>query len=794
MEILSVGTNATQRKQVEAALQQSELKFRTIVENANDVIGVLDPEGNLSYISPNLSNIMGYELSELEGCPFMPLIHPDDLPQCLTVIEQVMTTDKSYSGLEYRAKYKDGNYYWQASNLAASRDADGQLMIVGIARDINERKCVEEALRRSEIKYRNIFENSQVGIGRTRLEDGLILDANQRCVEILGCSSAAELIGQRFAPEFYADPSDRQRLLATIHQYGEIQNFELALRQCSGTLTWVLLSFRLNAEENHLDFVMEDITDRKQREEALRLIVEGTAAKTGDEFFQSCVRYLAEVLQVRYAFVSRFVNAAKTKACTLAVWGNGEIGKNFEYYTESLPCGQILQRKICYYPENLQTLFPKVLEFVGMGVESYLGVPLIDGAGNILGILGVMDVELMEPDAGRELILRIFAARAGAELERKQADEAVQYRAQVESLLSSISRQFIDQDLETAVNFSLRAIAQFFGAERSCIFEYSPDQTSAQVIHEWCASGVLPLTPESRENSVEAFLRFHRLILSGNAVHIPNMAQLSSEMAERRLFEDQSIQSLVAVPMSHADKVVGFLGMDTVHSARTWSQEELSLLKLVGELIAIGRARHQAEEALRIAKEAAEAANRSKSMFLANMSHELRTPLNAILGFTQLMERDPALTAQQEESLEIINRSGEHLLNLINDVLEMSKIEAGRMTLHPTAFDLHRLLYTLQEMFQIRAAAKQLSLQFELAPDLPPYVLMDEGKLRQVLINLLSNAVKFTDSGGVRLRASLQKQNQSNKVSYHLDVSVEDTGSGIAPEEIDSLFQPFVQT
>ncbi|HEY9806332.1 MAG TPA: ATP-binding protein, partial [Candidatus Obscuribacterales bacterium] len=437
---------------------------------------------------------------------------------------------------------------------------------------------------------------------------------------------------------------------------------------------------------------------------------------------------------------------------------------------------------------------PSITEFTAIAVESYLGIPLVDAAGNILGILGVMDVKPMPPDAGRELILRIFAARAGAELERKQADEALQHRAQVESLLSSISRHFIDQDLETAVNFSLSAIAAFFGAERSCIFEYSPDQRRSRIVHEWCALGVLPLAAEARESSVEAFPRFHRLILSGNVVHIPNMAELAADMAERKLFEYQAIQSLVAVPMSHAETVVGFLGMDVIHGPRTWSQEELNLLKLVGELIAIGQARHQAEEALRIAKEAAEAANRSKSIFLANMSHELRTPLNAILGFTQLMERDPVLTAQQEESLEIINRSGEHLLNLINDVLEMSKIEAGRMTLHPTAFDLHHLLHTLQEMFQIRTEAKRLSLRFELAPDLPAYVQMDEGKLRQVVINLLSNAVKFTDQGGVRLRAKVITSDRPTGNIDSLYVEVEDTGRGIAPDEIDSLFQPFVQT
>lgn len=187
------------------------------------------------------------------------------------------------------------------------------------------------------------------------------------------------------------------------------------------------------------------------------------------------------------------------------------------------------------------------------------------------------------------------------------------------------------------------------------------------------------------------------------------------------------------------------------------------------------------------AREKAEQANRSKSVFLANMSHELRTPLNAILGFAQIMERDPQLNVRQRDHLGIVSRSGEHLLGLINDVLEMSKIEAGQTTLTESAFDLREMLRGIEEMFRVRAAGKKLQLLFEIDDNLPRYVRTDDGKLRQIIINLLGNAIKFTDEGGVVLRARLHEE-------AYLEFEISDTGQGISSIEMDKLFKPFVQT
>jgi signal transduction histidine kinase len=208
-------------------------------------------------------------------------------------------------------------------------------------------------------------------------------------------------------------------------------------------------------------------------------------------------------------------------------------------------------------------------------------------------------------------------------------------------------------------------------------------------------------------------------------------------------------------------------------------ENQLKIASLRRELMA------EREDAIR-AREEAVAASSAKSLFLANMSHELRTPLNGILGYVQLMAGDETLSPAQREQLAVITRSGEHLLALINDVLSLSKIEAGQASLNERTFDLRRMLQGIEEMFRLRADGQGLQLVFDLDPALPRFVAGDDGKLRQIFINLLGNAFKFTATGTVALRARWE--------SGRTHFEVEDTGAGIASGDLERIFEPFVQT
>jgi PAS domain S-box-containing protein len=548
--IEGVVADITDRKRAEESLRF----YKQALDSSSDAIGLADAQGNHFYQNRAFSEL--YECNSVEvfnANGGIPAVY-DDPAIAADVLSTTLNGDSWLGEVEHHTRSGRRVQVLLRSNpiLGANGNVVG---VIGAHTDITDRKRAEEALRLSELKFRNIFENSQIGICRTRPSDGLILEANHRLAEIMGYSSAAELIGKRRVTEFYINPEERQRVIGAVREQGEVRDREVQLFRRDGTIIWGLLSVRPNLEENcyegviadisdrkrleetlrqsqqfldsivenlplalftkditnnfryvqlnkngerllgfsraeaightdydliseteanrhrnedlaavergmlmeieydttpansqspisvrgfklplfdhygnpsHLLCIAEDVTERKKQEEALRLIVEGTASKTGDEFFQTCVRYLAEVLNVRYALIMEFSDVEKTKVKVLADYNRDtKRSPDIEYALEGTPCEYAALGQVCYYPQNVKTLFPHSQGLIKREAESYLGIPLADSLGNVLGHLAVLDVKPMEENPGRELILRIFAARAGAELERKHAENAL---------------------------------------------------------------------------------------------------------------------------------------------------------------------------------------------------------------------------------------------------------------------------------------------------------------------------------------------------------------------------------
>ena len=670
----------------------------------------------------------------------------------------------------------DGEETWALNSLVGIIEKNWVVCIWGTRRDITAQRHAQLALQRSEAEFRAIFDRAPVGIVLID-SDGRPLRSNGALREMLGCGE--EENGQVAFSEF-GHPEDRARLAAAhaelVSGGREWIQVEARFLRKDGSVVWVnLVASAIRDEKGQFVqgiYVLHDITRRRMAEReqaqhqqelaALNEIVTATTSTLDprqilDSVLHS-VRKMSRVDRTSIMLLDRETDLLETAA---VIGPAGPISAHLRLCRGEGAAGRVLSDLkplvISDVRKSSEFIAPRDADSGWSATEQtalgYAGFPLVS-RGKVIGVLSLVTTKHRDFSLAEIAFLQAICGAAAVSIDNALIHQDIQRRAEKLAGEIALQKQYAENVVRSitdgvfTVDVENRIVSWNRGAE--AITGYRAEEAVGRLCSE------LGRPPDS-EGKMLCFadgypfeeIRRARLPLSAREMSAQHRdgRHLTVSMSAAPLFDDKG----------------EFQGVVTVF--RDVSRER--------ELI-----------------DGIQRADRAKSAFLASISHEIRTPMNAILGFTQLLLRDSSLSAGQRQYLETIGRSSEHLQALIDDVLEMSKIEAGRVAAQPSTFDLRALVDDLTGMFRLRTGAKKLRFEVTVDDGVPDTVVTDERKLRQILINLLGNAIKFTEQGHVLWRVRVEP---TDTFASRLLIDVDDSGPGIPSVDRERIFNPFEQ-
>ncbi|MBN3883500.1 MAG: PAS domain S-box protein [Nostoc sp. JL34] len=843
-----------ERKTLEQELALREARLNAFFSSAPVGMNIVDNQLRFVQINQLLAEINGLPQQDHIGQTIHQVL-PHSVPLVEPIYQQVLLTGQPILNQELSSasiKQPDIIRHFLASYFPIPGEDDRPSGVGTVLVEISYRKQVEQELRLANERLKYLLTSSPVVIYSSKTsEDFSTTFISENVKEMVGYE-AREFIDNSNFWLHHVHPQDIELISKKFFHLVEQEyiSYEYRWLHADGTYHWFYEKMRLIRDE--VDYPIEwvgywaDINDRKLAELALhkgqqryQLLAEASPA---------CIFHTDVNGNVLY-FNQRW---SEITGCSLEEslgtgWANAVHPDDREQLL--LVWNQATSAKSTYKYEHRFLRDDSTVVWV-----ICQALPEFGDDGEIKGYIGtITDIT-----------------------ERKLAEEALRESAERERAIAQvIQRMRQTLDLETIFAATTEELRQVLNCDRVVVYRFNP-HWNGEFVSESVGNGWVSLIEEhnndphltedvfqderclakildSTDNQVEDP---QLQVIQGTSFRcVPDIYNAEFHPAYINLLERFQAKAYIIVPILYGSQLWGLLASYQNSDPRQWKPEEINIVVQIGNQLGVALQQAQLlaqtqrqSQALQEAVIVADAANRAKSEFLANMSHELRTPLNAILGFTQVMSHDRDLSSEHQQNLAIINRAGEHLLNLINDILEMSKIEAGRITLNLNSFDLIRLLENLEEMLRFRATSKGLELVFEYTSHLPQYIQVDESKLRQVLLNLLGNAIKFTDTGRVTLRVGMgtgdwglgtgdwgaggageQRRIINLQFSMPNDGScstwgdpiafsvspwektalpsqcpmpntqclifeVQDTGCGIAPQEINLLFEAFGQT